>query len=677
MSPDAIASPRSPDRFLVCGLGSLGQHCVLMLTAFGGEVSAIDIAPKSYWENPEVPSLLRQLALGDCRRPDLLKQCGIESCRAILIVTEDERANIETAFAARLLNPHIRLVVRSDKEQFNQLLAEQLGNFVAFEPTQLSAPAFALAALRQDLLGIFQIDHQRFQVVQHRMQPGDRWCNGRPIYELNTRHRRVLEHDTHLDSDLPQSTSAFYRWHPQHPIQAGDVVITVEHASPSSTTAIAPDGYSPKATHHPTLQQRLQRSLQQFWQTRQTHQLRLVTIVCGLLVLALLLLGTVLYALSYPGLPWLDALYATAILLLGGYGDLYSDIQLSQPVPAWLRAFSLGLTLAGTAFVGVLYALLTQRLLTLRFEFLNRRPPLPLQDHVVVIGLGRVGKQILQVLQQLHCPVVGVTPEAIAPDELPNVPVVVGQVTPTLSKANLPTASSVIAVTEDEMQNLEVGILTHRLNPKGSLVIRTYNRQLSDNIAQLFPYAQVLCVSDLAAEAFAAAAFGERILSLFRLHHQTILVTEYTIEAQDTLMGRLLAEVAYGYGVVPIYHYRPQSGTASTMPSDDLRLQEGDRLVVLARSAQLKQIEWGTPRPKRWGVRVLRARTAAALFEGANEIARISGCDLAVARSLMEQLPSQLSVPLYHHQALRLVRNLERQQVTAEVTDYLIPSSLG
>ena len=145
MNPPNVQT--NPDRFLVCGLGSLGQHCVAFLKDFGVIVGAIDKVTPDDWEIPYLQDQLEQLLVGDCRQADLLTQAQVQHCRTILLVTSDERVNVEAAFAARLLNPQVRLVVRSSKQNLNQLLDQQLGNFVAFEPTQLSAPAFALAAL--------------------------------------------------------------------------------------------------------------------------------------------------------------------------------------------------------------------------------------------------------------------------------------------------------------------------------------------------------------------------------------------------------------------------------------------------------------------------------------------------------------------------------------------------
>jgi Trk K+ transport system NAD-binding subunit len=85
-------------------------------------------------------------------------------------------------------------------------------------------------------------------------------------------------------------------------------------------------------------------------------------------------------------------------------------------------------------------------------------------------------------------------------------------------------------------------------------------------------------------------------------------VTEYKIERGDTLNGLLLAEVAYGYGVVPVLYQRGEE-TPTFMPSDDIRLAIGDRMVVLATSMGLRRVEEGFKSilPKRWRVLVEKA----------------------------------------------------------------------
>lgn len=53
----------------------------------------------------------------------------------------------------------------------------------------------------------------------------------------------------------------------------------------------------------------------------------------------------------------------------------------------------------------------------------------------------------------------------------------------------------------------------------------------------------------------------------------------YRLEVGDTLNGLILAEVAYGYNVMPILHQKYTQESAKLMPSDDTRLYAGDRLL--------------------------------------------------------------------------------------------------
>ncbi|MGJ3253230.1 MAG: NAD-binding protein [Elainellaceae cyanobacterium] len=665
------------DCILVCGLGSLGQHCVALLKEFGVRVNAVDLVPPESWEIPTIPQSLNGLWTGDCRRSDILEKAQIQTCRAVLLVTSDERVNIEAAFAARLINPDIRLVVRSSKQNLNQLLEQQLQNFAAFEPTQLSASAFALTALDEEILGFFNIDDQIMHVIQRTIQSSDRWCNVRQVYELNSRRRQVLKHrPASLSGELSNSSSQFYDWNPDAIIRTGDWLITLE-ASPYLLTkapSATPDVTRTKSRGLQHIIQHLnwasfKRTFTQFWRQSDRHQIRRVVALCGVTVIALLSLGTLLFWLFYPGTRLPDAFYATVVLLLGGYGDLFSEFELTVPIPWWLRFFGLGLTLAGTAFVGVLYALLTENLLTMRLQFLRRRPPLPPQNHIVVIGLGRVGRRVAALLQEFKQPLIGMMQGTPDPDLLPQIPIISGDLSQAIAQANLSSAKSIIAVTEDEMQNLEMGLMVHDANPHSRIVIRTYDQRFSNYIAGLFSYAQVLCVSALSAEAFVAAAFGENVLSLFRLDHTTVLVTEYRIEADDTLNGLLLSEVAYGYDVVPIYYQKLAQDLPKFMPSDDIRLREGDRLIVLATREGLKRIEQAEMAPRRWNVVIETALTPQASFDGGTEIALISGCRIHDARDCMKDLPKTLPTPLFKHQAKRLVRNLSKIQVLARVKE--------
>lgn len=655
------------ERFLICGLGSLGQHCAIALREFGVATTAIELTVPPAWEFPDLPTLVDEIVVGDCCQDSVLKRAKIRHCRAALIVTSNERVNIETALAIRHLNPQTRLVIRSTQENLDRLLQQQVGNSIAFDPIGLPASAFAFAALGSETLGFFKLDGQWLQVFQRRIESSDRWCNARMLWELNSRKRRLIHHFSLQKPNL----ASFHHWEPETRLQANDTLVYVEMAealtfNPLETTA---------SRQQKTLRQSafldlvnpLKERLGEFWALSFQQQGRRVASICGLTVLGLLVLGAFLFHEYDPTISLGQAFYISFILLLGGYADLFGEFPPIQVIPDWLQLFALTLTVAGTAFVGVLYALLTETLLSSKFQFAKRRPPIPQQNHIAIVGLGRIGQRVAALLGEFKQTIVGISIEnSLERPDLPNIALVSGTIKDSFANARLDTAKSVVAVTGDEILNLEIALMVQSVNPECHLAIRTSGRRLSDRMSQLFPKAHVLGTYAITAEVFAAAAFGENVIDLFRLNGRTILVTEYFIEEGDSLNGLLLSEVNYGYGVISLLHQKTRL-SSNLMPSDDIRLIPGDRLIVLATIEGLQGIEKGNLdlKAKCWQVSIEAALSPDSVFEGANAIARISGCALGQARDLMHNLPTTLPFRLYQHQAQRLVRELHKVLVKA------------
>ncbi len=657
-----VDSKSTLDAVLVCGLGSLGQSCVAVLKGFGVTVYAVDLIKVQYWDLPTMSDLLDGFWVGDCRQSQVLEQAKIQDCRAILLLTSNDRVNLNAAFAARVLNPNVRLIVRSQQENLNSLLSKHLGNFIAFEPTQLTAPAIALAGLRDETLGFFQLDHHLFHVTQEKITPNHAWIHQCQLHKLNTLSRRLLSH-TRSDDLRPDR---IYEWEPNALIQAGDRItyleITHKLASSSDGAIESPYRKPAKVTLISQIQS-LRRQLKRKWRSlTQTERVALSGIP---IMLGLISLCTLLYLLQYPDISFQDALNVSLVLILGGYDNLFGQLKLPFPIPVWLHAFSFGLTLFGTLFIGILFALLTERVFSARMVFLSPHPPIPTANHVVIIGLDGVGQRVASLLQSLKHPCVGIHSEPLESGAMPHLPIVIDALREALPKVNLSTARSVMILTNDEMTNLEIGLMVQAIKPHCPLVLRTSDSQFGAHIVQLLPNAKAFSVDALAAEVFAAAAFGENILSLLHVNQQTVLLTEYRVETGDTLNGRLIAEVAYGYCVAPILHQRNVREPEKLMPSDDIKLQVGDRLIVLATLTSLKNIEHGRIAQPTWQVRVEKALFQGSIFDGIATISRISDCDLRMAKSLMERLPATLSTPLYRQQAQRLIYELSKVQILA------------
>lgn len=646
---------------LICGLGRLGQHCAVLLKELGIPVFGLTDVQPTVYEVEAMPALLDRFTVGDCRRHATLEEAGIKSCRAVLVTTSDERVNLSAALAARALNPDVRLVVRSSQSNLNELLHQRLANLIALDVAELPATAFALAAIGDETIGLFPVDGKLLRVVENRITAEHRWCESVELHDLNTRGRRVL----HRTSASNPQLIDFQGWDPSDHLTEGDLVVSVELHEPSLQ-----QGFGLSAKRAPGKLPlfswgRIRSRILGAWATTtHTYRLALVATAAILLIHAT---GVILYRTHYPEVSLYDAFNVATVLVFDGYSNMFAQLKLPFPIPLWLLLFSLGMTMSGAIVTGILYAYLTARVLSARFSFRRRHGRIPDADHTVVIGMGPLGRRVAELLRSLDHPVVCIAEEEIDPGILPDVPVLTRDPREALQKANCRTAASVAVLTDDDIANLEIALMAARTNEDCNLVIRTDDAEFGRNVKSLAPHTQALSVFSLSAEAYAAAALGEKVLGLLRIGSQTVLAIEFAVKAGDQLDGRLVADATYGYGLVALLYQRTPSEDARFFPSEDIRLEVGGRLVVLATIGGLQNAEHGISAEKTFRVRILRAASPDAQFEGARTIARVTGCELEKARIQVGELPTTLKLGLFRQQALRLVRELRIAGVDAEV----------
>jgi hypothetical protein len=218
------------------------------------------------------------------------------------------------------------------------------------------------------------------------------------------------------------------------------------------------------------------------------------------------------------------------------------------------------------------------------------------------------------------------------------------------------------------MLNLELGLAARAAHSGGRLVLRTYHKRFGDHLARLFPSARVLCLVELAAEAFAAAAFGERVAGLFYLFDRTVLVVHYRIVSGDTLAGLTLGEAAYGFGLLPLVLKDPERPYLLWTFDDGLVLKAGQELTVLAETDGLRRVELGRRRSPTHEILIPGPVDPACLNEAVQALERIAGLDPDQARDLMDRLPARLPGRYYLHPGRILVQALGRSGIKARLS---------
>jgi Trk K+ transport system NAD-binding subunit len=393
---------------------------------------------------------------------------------------------------------------------------------------------------------------------------------------------------------------------------------------------------------------------------------RRIALLTAAALILLHVTGVILYKLEYPETTLLDAFNVATVLIFDGYSNMFAQLKLPFHISLWMLLFSLMMTMSGAVVMGMVYAFLTARVLSARLEFRRRPSRIPRSRHIVVIGMGALGRRVAGLLADLNQPIVAVSDVELDYGVLPGIPVIRGEPRENLAKANCATAASVMALTDDDVSNLELALMSAQINENCRLVVRTDDAEFGRSVMSLAPNTHAMSVYALSAEAFAAAALGENVLNLLRIGNETILTTEFIVESGDTLEGHLLGDVTCGYGLAAIVFQGMHSDPVEFFPPEDIRLEVGNRLVVLATIGGLQNAEHGMTRDRTHQIRLLKVYSERAAFEGARSIARITGCNLGIASSLFQELPAVLPQLLFRHQAQRLAHELDAIGVTAE-----------
>jgi Trk K+ transport system NAD-binding subunit len=229
------------------------------------------------------------------------------------------------------------------------------------------------------------------------------------------------------------------------------------------------------------------------------------------------------------------------------------------------------------------------------------------RNHFVVIGVGKVGYQVIKGLLELRETVVAIEQASgsLLLGELfdKGVPVIQGnaRMASTLDQANVRQARAVIISTSDDLTNLDAAITARDLNRDAKIVIRLFDETLANKVAGAFAM-PTISTSQVAAPAFIAAATGRKIYQGFQLAGQYVHLTDITIHPNGRLVGHTVGDLQTDKRVNIVM----QQGSTGVHVNPDpyTLLQPGDTILVIAPVDALltleslnQPIETAPPRP--------------------------------------------------------------------------------
>lgn len=317
----------------------------------------------------------------------------------------------------------------------------------------------------------------------------------------------------------------------------------------------------------------------------------------GLLV-AVIVTGTLGYHTLWQGrnATWLDALYMTVITITTiGFRELH-------PIEGVGRWFTMLIAFSG---IGTLFFLLgtvmeylvTERAANLKGRRMQRRIEL-LEHHVIVAGLGRVGRQAAQELQDAGLPFMVVDPgeQAGRLAEERGYPFLRGDATEdeVLERCGLRRARGLIATTGNDATNMFIVLSAKVLNPNLYVVSRAVDEASVSKLLRaganraISPYAiggrrlAHLITSPNAVDFFETA---------LRSGNEALAIEEIRIVAHSPVVGQTLASLQLsersGATLLAVLRH----GQPLVNPGGDFALLEADDVLALGTRESLEKLE--------------------------------------------------------------------------------------
>jgi len=442
------------DIVAVVGQDDLGAEVCRGLARVGKRVCAI-------WSGDpretEIDDPLVAHVFGDARRSVILARAGAREAATILAITGDDQLNLRVVLAARDINPKIRIVLRQFNRWLGRKIVTNLANSEAVSPETFSAATFAASCLNAAVYQAIEFPRYSEHLLTFCRATADRLdCVDITVGDLERSRRWVVLaiDDRAFPSDLEKIPSGAML----------TFAATLDHA-PKNIAPARPAA----VPQQPVVLKRRDTVWQRILRWR--YDPVLLTLFAALA--SLVGLSTIFFH-NELGLRLYDAFYfVMSTVTTTGFGDV---ALLNKSDAA--KAVGILVMTGGIAITGTLLAYLTAAITRRSFEFAQGRHQVTGRGHIVVCGFGNVGARVTDYLLGAGHRVVVIdrkVDEAQAAEvRVRGAHIMVADATSESAQelAKVADAAGLIAVTDSDSANLEVGLTALAYSPDLPIIMR-------------------------------------------------------------------------------------------------------------------------------------------------------------------------------------------------------------
>jgi voltage-gated potassium channel len=294
---------------------------------------------------------------------------------------------------------------------------------------------------------------------------------------------------------------------------------------------------------------------------------------------------------------WLDALFMTVTTITTvGYGEV-------KPLDSTGRIFTMVIAIVGVGSLFYTFGVVMEYIVALRLADPTGRRKMDkrieaLSRHIILAGLGRVGRQAGQELAEAHVPFLVVDPAEISVRQAEEHGWLCLQGDATddavLERAGVKRARGLIATTANDATNMYIVLSARVLNPTLHIVSRAVDETSVPKLTRagadraISPYA-------IGGHRLAHLILSPTVVDFFetalRRGDESLNIEAVAVGAESPAVGRTLEALALRQATGATVLAIMRDGNPVVNPPGDMALAAGDRLLALGTRDQLERVE--------------------------------------------------------------------------------------
>ena len=233
-----------------------------------------------------------------------------------------------------------------------------------------------------------------------------------------------------------------------------------------------------------------------------------------------------------------------------------------------------------------------------------------------------------------------------------------------LQEAHAVSSRAVIAATDDDLTNLAIALLVREMHARHRVVLLLSDPELARLLQEAADVRYALSVPMLAAPAFLASLFGDRVLTVFQVRGKLFTVIDLLIQPTDPFVENSVRAMSVDYRTQAVALLPAEGPPPHPLLAG--RLRAGDRLLGIVALADLEPLLRRQQQPAVYAVEILSVPLPTRPWLAGMLRFQRGGTEEEAIRAL-EHLPLCFAENLTHGQAEDLLARLLRERVDAKL----------